>query len=197
MRTQQTSLANRPRRDGDLARITRAAALGDDSAWAELVKRFGGLVWAVTRSHHLNTSDAADVVQSTWLSLFQYIGRMRNPAGLPAWLTTTTRRECVRALAASRQHIPYGDALPEPAPDVTEPVERLLRFERRAALREAINHLYPHERELLTMLATDPPPTYGEISAALDMPIGSIGPTRARCIERLRQYCAPQRSSLA
>jgi len=175
--------------DGDVARLVRAAAGGDHDAWNELVERFGGLVWSVARSHRLNATDAADVSQCTWMRLVEHLDSLKNPAAVGAWLATTARRECLRVLQASRQQIPYGDDLPEPRHDGEGVDGELLRGERDAQLWQAVSRLRAEDQALLRMLAADPPASYSEINAALGMPIGSIGPTRARCLERLRAHC--------
>ena len=175
--------------DHDIARIVRAAAGGDDGAWNELVDRYGGLVWAVARGHRLSATDAADVSQCTWLRLVEHLGTLKNPAAVGAWLATTARRECLRVIECSRQQIPYGDDLPEPLHDDPAIDEELLRDERDALLWQAVSRLRGEDQALLRLLAADPPASYNEITAALGMPIGSIGPTRARCLERLRAHC--------
>jgi RNA polymerase sigma factor (sigma-70 family) len=197
MSTSLTPGARPPRNDRETACIVRAAASGDDSAWNELVTRFDGMLWTVTRRHRLSAADGADVVQSTWLQLIQHVGNLKNPSAVGAWLTTTARRECLRVGIASRNLVPYGDDLPEPPTDAAPIDEELMRHESSAALRHAITRLRPRERALVNMLATDPAPSYGEISDALDIPIGSIGPTRARCFEHLRVRCGQLRPSAA
>jgi RNA polymerase sigma factor (sigma-70 family) len=173
-----------------IARLVRAAARGDDAAWRELVDRYDGLVWSVARGHRLSHADAADAVQCTWLKLVQHLGAIKNPDAVGAWLATTARRECLRVIDASKVQIPFGDDLPEPLPchDVALDDE-LVRTERDTLLWGAVALLRPEDQALLRMLASDPPASYAEIGAALDMPIGSIGPTRARCLERLRARC--------
>jgi RNA polymerase sigma factor (sigma-70 family) len=173
----------------DLTRLVRAAADGDDAAWRELVSRYGSLVWSVARSYRLSQADGADVVQCTWLKLVRHLGRLKNPEALGAWLVTTARRECLRVLDVSKHQIPFGDDLPEPPAGDTWLDDELLRAERDSILWRAVSLLRPEDQALVRMLASDPPASYAEIGAALDMPIGSIGPTRARCLERLRARC--------
>lgn len=179
----------RPTTRCDAARLVRDAAAGNDAAWSELVARFGGLVWSVARSYRLSHADAGDVVQCTWLKLVQHLGKINNPDAVGAWLATTTRRECLRVLDGGKSQIPFGDDLPEPPSEDVELDEELLRSERDSLLWQAVSLLRPEDQALVRMLASDPPASYAEISAALDMPIGSIGPTRARCLERLRARC--------
>jgi RNA polymerase sigma factor (sigma-70 family) len=171
------------------AELVRAASAGDETALRELVARHSGLVWSVARSHRLSHADAGDVVQSTWLKLVQHLGAIKNPEAVAAWLATTARRECLRVIDDSRIEIPLGDDLPEPQDKRAELDEAQLRSERDSLLWQAVSLLGPDDQALVRMLASDPPASYAEISAALDMPIGSIGPTRARCLERLRARC--------
>ena len=177
--------AARPATRTDLAQIVRAAADGNDLAWSELVARFGGLVWSIARSYRLSHADAGDVVQCTWMKLVQHLGALKNPDAVGAWLATTARRECLRMIDGSKCQIPFGDDLPE-APDHAALDDELLRSERDSLLWEAVALLRPEDQALVRMLASDPPASYAEISAALDMPIGSIGPTRQRCLGKLR-----------
>jgi RNA polymerase sigma factor (sigma-70 family) len=170
--------------------LVRAAAAGDQRAWNDLVEKFAGLVWGVARKHRLNDSDAADVCQATWLRLVEHLGNLREPEAVAGWLVTTARRECLRVLRESDRQIPVDVATEiDLRADVTLPDADagLLEHERAEALREAFAGLPPSCRALLAMLLADPPHSYIEISEALGMPIGSIGPTRARALERLRR----------
>jgi RNA polymerase sigma factor (sigma-70 family) len=172
----------------EVAAVVRAAAGGDEAAWGWLVDRFGGLVWAIARAHRFNDTDAADVAQTTWLRLIEHLDRIRDPERVGAWIATTARRECLRTLRGSSRQVPVGDdeLLEVDDPHAPTPDTRLVDAERHAALWRAINTLPTRCRQLLRVLLADPPPSYEEVSAALDMPIGSIGPTRGRCLERLR-----------
>jgi RNA polymerase sigma factor (sigma-70 family) len=168
--------------------IVRSAAGGDPVAWGQLVDRFSGLVWSVARAHRLNDADAGDVAQTTWLRLVENLERIRDPARVGAWIATTARRECLRILRGSYRAIPVGDdqLLEVDDPDIPPPDSRLVTGERDAVLWQAVDALPTRCRQLLRVLLADPAPSYEEVSAALDMPIGSIGPTRGRCLERLR-----------
>ena len=168
----------------EVAELVQAAADGDRDAWDALVDRFNGLVWSVARSHRLSTVDASDVVQTTWLRLVENLSRLQDPERVGAWLATTARRESLRTLRQSARLLPT-----EELPEVTEDAKvdaALLVEERDRALWQAFGGLSERCRALLRILVADPPPSYEDISAALDMPIGSIGPTRQRCLERLR-----------
>jgi RNA polymerase sigma factor (sigma-70 family) len=173
--------------DGDIARIVTSAAAGRQDGWDALVREFGGLIRAIARAYRLRDARAADVAQVTWLRLFEHLVDLRDPARVGAWLATTARRECLRVLREDCRQLPLDDrALEAASPEV--PGEDLLAAERDGALWRAFECLRPSDQALLHMLlVADPRPSYGEISAALGIPIGSIGPTRARALERLRQ----------
>jgi len=170
--------------------LVRAAAAGDQRSWDVLVERFTGLLWAVARAHRLREADAADVVQTTWLNLVQNLGRIRQPEHVGAWLATTARRECLRTLNRDQRHVLTDDetSLQVREPPPPTPEDDVLAAERLALLRAALEELPPRCQRLLRVLTADPAPTYEQVSAALGMPVGSIGPTRARCLERLRHH---------
>jgi RNA polymerase sigma factor (sigma-70 family) len=179
-------------RDGveraDLGQLVVGAAGGDTNAWDELVDRFSGLVWHIARGHRLGDADAADVAQTVWLRLVESLPRLREPAALGGWLATTTRHECLRVLRISGREVPdESDALVDiPSTDASpEAVAELA--EDRQLVRAALDRLSERCRTLLRALAYSPDDSYADISAALGMPVGSIGPTRARCLQRLRR----------
>jgi RNA polymerase sigma factor (sigma-70 family) len=170
-----------------IADLVNAAAGGDQRAWEAIVDRYSGLVWATARAHRLTQADAADVAQTTWLRLVEHLDRIRDPEALGAWLATTARREALRAIRHGTREQPSDevDLFEGPTHD---PVDRqLLRDERDRALWHAFACLSDRCKELLRLLIADPEPSYREISAALDMPVGTIGPTRIRCLDRLRR----------
>lgn len=167
--------------------LVRAAAGGDQHAWDQLVERFNNLVWAVARSHRLSTSDAADVVQTTWLRLVEHLSRLHDPDRVGAWLATTAKREALRTIRRNSGLVLSDDtALIDPPDTAPAPDARLLKSERNAHLWHSIGQLSARCQALLRMLMADPPPNYEDVAEALDMPIGSIGPTRGRCLQRLR-----------
>jgi RNA polymerase sigma factor (sigma-70 family) len=169
--------------------VARAAA-GDRAAWESLVQRYERLVWGVTRSHRLNDADAADVCQTTWMRLLEHLDDLRNPDALSGWLATTARHECLRVLRHQARQIPTEqDEMPEEAVPASIDA-RLLASETDAALWKAFATLSGRCQALLRLLAGDPPASYDDISLALGMPIGSIGPTRGRCLTSLRQAIA-------
>jgi RNA polymerase sigma factor (sigma-70 family) len=173
-----------------IALVTRAA--GDDQqAWDELIERYAPLVWAICTRYRLSNHDIEDVGQSVWLLLVAQLGKLREPAALPGWLATTTKRECLRVVTATRKSQQLGSTVDDaPVADERAIDEEILIAERNAVLRTAFAELPPHGQHLLAMLFRDPPCSYSEISATLGIPIGSIGPQRARCLERLRHSSA-------
>jgi len=171
-----------------VALVVRAAG-SDPSAWAQIVERYAPLVWSICTRFQLSTQDAEDVGQNVWLLLVEQLGKLREPAALPGWLATTTHRECLRVVTAAQRSERLGTKLDE-APqfvDDTAIDEEILIAERNAALRAAFAELPPRCQQLLAMLMADPAYSYAEISATLHIPVGSIGPQRARCLERLRR----------
>jgi len=171
--------------DGEL--VDRARG-GDASAWELLVDRLGPRVLAVARAHRLGWADAQDACQVTWLRLLTHLDSIREPERVAAWLASTCRHECLRLLKRTGRQVPSGDKSEFDAPDplAPPPEARLLATERQRAVWEALANLPPHCQRLLRLFMTDPPPTYEEVTAALDMPQGSIGPTRRRCMEKMR-----------
>ncbi|MFJ5988955.1 RNA polymerase sigma factor [Lentzea sp. NPDC092896] len=174
-----------------IAALVSAAAAGDQSAWNEIVDRYTPLVVSVIYKHRLRPADAADVNQTLWLRLVEQIGRLREPEALPGWIMTTTRNECLRVLRVQqRTHLydPLSESDALESEQVDADVESdLLAVERRQALRDGFAELTEQCKRLLTKLMTDPPPSYQVVSEELAMPVGSIGPTRIRCLEKLRK----------
>ena len=171
----------------DVGVLVHAAAGGDQQAWSVLVDRYSKLVWAVARNHRLSADDAAEVSQTTWLKLAEHIDRLQDPSKVGGWLATTTRHEALRVLRGAGRQIPMGDDMPEPECPAVELDDELLRSERDTLLWQAFSRLPARDQALLRLLVSDPMPSYEEIGAAMGMPVGSVGPTRARCLERLRR----------
>jgi RNA polymerase sigma factor (sigma-70 family) len=165
-----------------------AARAGDAASWDQLVDRFSGLLWATARAHRLSTTDAADVVQTTWLRLVENLDRIQDAERLGGWLATTARRECLLVLKRSRREPPVAtDEVFDHLPDQRDDLDSsLLLAERDAILWRIFDQLPDRCRTLLRVLVADPPPAYAEIAEALGIPIGSIGPTRQRCLRQLR-----------
>jgi RNA polymerase sigma factor (sigma-70 family) len=170
-----------------VADLLLAAAAGDQHAWADLVARFGGVVSAVVSGYRLQESDAADVVQNTWLRLFTYSATIREPEKLGGWLATTARREALGLIRRSRAEMASasaGDALVDSAPS---PEDAVLAAETHAAVRAAADELTGRRRLLVDVLFYQPPQSYEEVARRTGMPIGSIGPTRRRTLKELHQ----------
>lgn len=178
--------------DLEVAQLVRAAASGDERAWDRLVDRYVALLWHIALRHGLSEWDAADVVQTTWLRLFENIEDVREPARVASWLSTTAQRESLRHLAHHQKVITSDDDSTFDSQDrLQAPLdEALLAKEQAATAQAAVATLPLAWRSLLELMTQDPPPSYEAISAELGVPIGSIGPTRGRCVRRLRTMVA-------
>jgi RNA polymerase sigma factor (sigma-70 family) len=178
------------RDDPSVTRLVTSARAGDNEAWDALVERYAPLIWSICRRYRLTEAEAADVGQNVWLYLVGQLDKLRDPAALAGWLVTTTQRECGRALRTAHGPQAAGHELDlETIPDkeTVTAEEGLLAAERHAALREAFTRLPPRYQQLLTFLMADPPVPYAKISARLGIPVGAIGPTRGRCLNKLRR----------
>ena len=176
-----------------VARLVRGARAGDSGCWDELVERFTPLLWSVARGFRLDAAAAADVVQTTWLRLVENLGSVREPERVGSWLATTARRECLAVLRHAGRTVPTDGIELDRVDAAAEPLDAgLLRDERAAELWAALAAVPDRCQRLLRVLAADPPPSYAQVAAALDMPVGSIGPTRGRCLDRLRTALAEQ-----
>ena len=155
--TQMDSLS-----DAETGELVSRARAGDAEAWEKLTDRYTGLLWSLGRGMRLSHTDTADAIQTTWLRLVEHLDNLRNPEGIGSWLVTTMRRECLGAMRRSARTTTADglDDIPAAGDELDE--------------------------ALLRVLMSDPAPTYTEVSAALDMPVGSIGPTRQRCLGLLR-----------
>ena len=172
----------------DLADLVGGAASGEQKSWDELVDRFAGLVWHVARSHRLSDADASDVAQTVWLRLVESLPRLREPAAVGGWLATTTRHECLRVLRLTGREVPDDSAAMVEIPSQDASPEAIVELaEDRHRVRVALDRLSDRCRTLLRALAYSPDDSYVEVSAALGMPVGSIGPTRSRCLQHLRR----------
>ena len=181
----------------DVGTLVRAAASGDQYAWNHLVDEFASTVWAIARGHRLNSADAADVFQTTWLRLLEHLDRIEQPERAGAWIATTARRECLRMLRISKRQVPRDDFdfVPDPV-TLASPDRNLVVEERRKMVSQLVDQLPTRSRMLLRLLSADSPLSYKEISEALSMPIGSIGPSRQRALEQLRRLDTPCRTQV-
>jgi RNA polymerase sigma factor (sigma-70 family) len=172
----------------DVSDLVAAALGGDEGAWSNLIARYATLVYAVVLRHRLFGADADDVSQIVWLRLIEHLRDLREPRALPMWLVVTTRNECLRLINDKRRMQPRDPLTdcPETMAELPEPDEAIMRQERREVLLAAIAALPERQRDLLLLLIRNPEMSYAEAGRRLDMPVGSIGPTRARALERLR-----------
>ncbi len=170
--------------DSSVTRLLECAARGRESAWREIVDRFSSLIYSMCHRYGISGDDIDDVTSEVWLKLLTNATTIRDPNALPGWLRTTTRNECLGLLRAKTRQFP-AELVAEPTdPDFDA---NLLDEERRRAAQEAIAHLSTRDRALLSLLFSDPPVPYTEISSTLGIPVGAIGPTRARCLARARR----------
>jgi RNA polymerase sigma factor (sigma-70 family) len=174
----------------ELSSLVAAAAGGQAKAWETLVEHFSGLIWSIAGAYGLNRADSADVAQVTWLRLVEHLGRLNDPTRVGAWLVTTARRECLRLLRAANREIPADDdsRLERAAPANPSPESHVLKNEQATLIWRGFRQLVPRCQELLrALLFAYPALSYDQIAQAFGMPVGSIGPTRARCLEQLRR----------
>jgi RNA polymerase sigma factor (sigma-70 family) len=172
----------------EAALLIAAARRGEPSAWDRLVRRFRPLVRGIARSYRLDESAIDDVMQMVWLRLIEHLERIREPRALSTWIITTARHESLRLAKGQAKLVSFDLFLvdAEPAAEHVDIAGALLRSETARIVREGLAELPPLQRDVLLLLSIDPPVTYRDISRILDIPIGSIGPTRARGLERLR-----------
>ena len=173
--------------------LVAAAVAGDEGSWDALVERFSVLVGSTCRRHRLSPHDADEVSQQVWLRLIEGLATLREPEALPGWLLTTTRRECLRVYKGARREVLVDFEVDlDPAGDLEEtaPEQALLASDREDVVRQAVAQLRARDRALVALLFADPPLSYSEIGRRLGMPVGSIGPTRSRCLSRLRRHPA-------
>jgi RNA polymerase sigma factor (sigma-70 family) len=175
---------DRPAR-ADFDRLVQGARGGDPAAKEALVNSLKGLVWHTIADFGLSLEDRQDVFAGTFCRLFERLDTIRQPDRLPGWIATTARNEAHTLLRARGRFVLTDEIKerddPEPSSD-----DKLLTRELHAALRLGFRSLPAACRQLLRLLSADPRPSYQEIGELLDMPHGSIGPTRQRCLERLR-----------
>jgi RNA polymerase sigma factor (sigma-70 family) len=180
-----TSPARQADRERELVAIVYRARAGDSDAWAQLVQRFDRLLRHVARSYRIGPTDVDDVLQATWLNLFEAIDQLRDPAAIGGWLVTATRRNALRRIQRQvREQLTDDPQLGDRADD-NEPEQTVLALERGAALAAAVDRLPPRHRDLMNALLAEPALGYREVSERVSMPVGSIGPIRARALARL------------
>jgi RNA polymerase sigma factor (sigma-70 family) len=171
----------------DVAMLVKAATGGDQRSWNELVRRHARLVWSIARAHGLAAADAADVSQTVWLRLVEYLGTLREPTRLPGWLSTAARRESLRVLHEQRKETLDSEMVEHMTGDVAEsPEVQVIAADRASQVWAALRLLPRNCQALLRALAASAEMHYSQIAQGLDIPVGSIGPTRQRCIKQLR-----------
>lgn len=181
----------RKKGNADLTTLIAAAAAQDQRAWATLIRRFTPLVYAVVSRYRLSRNNTDDVVQTVWMRALENLGRIREPKAFPGWIITISRNEALRVITTDRftdliDPLSDSDHHDRDRSSVHTVEDVVLRAEQRRALRDGLNALQPEHRELLLLLHADPRVSYQEISMRLGIPKGSIGPTRARCLQKLR-----------
>ncbi len=166
--------------------LLRRAATGDGRAWSALVDRYQRLVWSVVRGFRLDEASAADVYQTVWQRLVEHCDRIEQPERLAGWLATTARNESLRVLRKSRRQIPSDFAFDVPDLTVSDMAERMVDDEARRAVLAAFRQLDRDSQRLLALVCAEDKLDYQTIASMLGRPIGSIGPTRQRALEKLR-----------
>ncbi|MEU7413009.1 MULTISPECIES: RNA polymerase sigma factor [Streptomyces] len=178
----------------EVGALVRSAVDGDAAAWKALVEGMSPLVWSVVRAHRLSDADGHEVFQTVWFRFAQYLSRIREPDKAGAWLASTARHECLKVLKGlARLTLTDDPRVLDRASEDRTPEESLIEAEEAACRADRIRRLWQELdglgercRQLLRVLMASPPPSYGEISAALGIAVGSIGPLRQRCLRRLR-----------
>ena len=182
---------SQPDRSARIAGLVNAARAGDEDAFGQIVTELSPMLWQVARAAGLSSSDAEDVVQTTWIRLLTHLSDIHTSGALTAWLVTTTKREAWRVRAEERRRQPIDedwlDALPDPGPGLEE---KVIVDDQRRALWVAIGKLSRRCQELLRIVAFVPRPDYQAVAAELGIPVGSVGPTRGRCLAKLRALLA-------
>lgn len=174
---------------GDLERLVERCRRGDHQAWSRLVDRFQALVYSVARRYGLNEDDSADVFQTTFQSLVRSLDRIESGQALPRWLAVTASREALRIRRIKGRTSDFdssGLTLDDiVASEEADAEETSIAMDRAMRLREALAEITGRCRQLLELLYMDEAP-YAEIAETMAMPIGAIGPTRGRCMEKLK-----------
>ena len=178
--------------------LVHRAAEGDPAAWNAIVDEYAGLLWSVVRGFRLNDAQAADAVQTTWLRLVEHVADLREPGHVAGWLKTTAQRVCLQVIRqGGREQLTdwdedrgAGNGVRYDGPDEDGPEVAALRREQQELVRRALAELPDRHRQLMELLLASPAISYQEIGARLGMPVGSIGPTRARILARLRESLA-------
>jgi RNA polymerase sigma factor (sigma-70 family) len=182
-----TVRSSQPGRRIRLSDLVAAAREGSEDALGQIVTELSPLLWQVARSAGLDSGDAEDVLQTIWMRLVAHLNDIHDSTALSGWLVTATRREAWRVRAAVRKQLPADQGLLDELPDRGPgSEEQVIADDQRRALWQAIGQLSRRCQELLRIIAFAPRPDYAAVAGALGMPVGSIGPTRGRCLAKLR-----------
>jgi RNA polymerase sigma factor (sigma-70 family) len=184
------------RNANDVVGLVNAAVKGEEQAWADLITRYQPLVASIARRHRLSPADAADVSQTVWLKLLDHLHDLREPRALPGWISTVAVNACLDVIASQRRAVPIdpqvlGRGDEEAAGGAGHSTgdqdldEAFVRHECRQAIQRGLAELTQAQRTLLLHLVAEPPLPYEEISRRLGIPVGSIGPSRARSLRKL------------
>ncbi len=169
----------------DFAELVGLAREGDARAWEQIVHGLSGLVWRALANFGLSVADRQDTYAATFFRLFERLDTIREPEKLPGWMATTARNEALTLLRA-RNRVDVRDQLGDGPAALAASDERLLDDELLSALRAGFGRLTPACQQLLRLASAVPKLSYQEIGDLLEIPHGSIGPTRQRCLDRLR-----------
>ena len=196
-RTAASAPAANHRDEGTVA-LVKGAARSDGAAWNALFERHDKMVASIARAHGLAEADVADVSQTVWLRLLEHIDRIRQPERVGSWLATTTRNECMRIWRQRSKVTLMADPnLLELVVDESEPEPAVETHDRDRQLRAAVATLPTHQQAILGRLMSDPSPSYVQVAQDLDIPVGSIGPNRQRCLRTLHGKCVSMSISAA
>jgi RNA polymerase sigma factor (sigma-70 family) len=183
--------AKRPDRGARIAGLVSDAQGGSEEALGQLVTELSPLLWQVARAAGLGADDAEDVLQTVWLRLVSHLDGIRTCAALTAWLVTTTKREAWRVRAAGRKQVPVDEGWLAAVPDQDAgSEEQVIVDDDNRRLWRTLGQLSPRCQELLRIIAFVPRPDYQAVADELGMPRGSVGPTRGRCLAKLRGLLA-------
>jgi RNA polymerase sigma factor (sigma-70 family) len=171
----------------ELSTLARRVAAGEHRAWKELVDELDGVLHIVARRYRLGPADVDDVVQTTWLRAIEHVAALKDPGAIAGWLVVTARREAMRTLQRGVRELLVDDIGAIDDLDPVTPELVAIEAERRAALHVAVQRLPGRQRRLVASMLAGPEPNYERLSWMLDMPMGSIGPTRKRAFARLRE----------
>lgn len=169
----------------DFGLLRQQAMAGSERAWRSLVDTLKGVAWKVLNSYDISAEDRNDAFASTFFHLFERLESIREPAKLPGWVATTARNEANAAYRRQRRLNPMAE-VPTRAVATIDPGERMEDDQLHSAIGRAFGRLSPEHQALMRLLTADPPVPYEDVSRLLGIPIGSIGPTRQRCLQRLR-----------